>query len=204
MGRPLAVRPPTAQQLRRVRRCRGGPLRPRQRRRAEALLPLAAGHGAAFIAGLLDVHVNAVHADSQALARSGLRCLRATRRRGAPPRSTPAQLEAIWRLAGRSPLALGSPFARRSPAKLRACLVRERPVKAISREHPRRALKNGGPTGAACAASSRAPTPSGGRSCAASRGRGGAAQAAACWPPSTPNRSRSRPTAGGATPARDG
>src|SRR5215475_7667820 len=154
MGRPLTVRPPTAQQLRRIHRWLEGPLQPWQRRRAETLLLLAAGHGAAFIAGLLDVHVNTVYADFQAFARSGLRCMRATRRPGAPPRLTLAQFKAIWRLAERSPLALGLPFARRSLAKLRAYLIRKRLVKAISREHLRRVLKKGGSTCAACVASS--------------------------------------------------
>ena len=154
MGRPLTVRPPTAQQLRRIHRWLEGPLQPWQRRRAETLLLLAAGHGAAFIAGLLDVHVNTVYADSQAFARSGLRCMRATRRPGAPPRLTLAQFKAIWRLAERSPLALGLPFARWSLAKLRAYLIRKRLVKAISREHLRRVLKKGGSTCAACVANS--------------------------------------------------
>src|SRR5215470_57954 len=107
MARPLTVRPPTAQQLRRIHCCLEGPLEPWQRRRAEVLLLLAAGHSATFIAGLLVVHVKTVYADLQAFARSGLRCLQATRRRGAPPRLTLAQFKAIWRLAERSPLALG-------------------------------------------------------------------------------------------------
>ena len=51
---------------------------------------------------------------------------------------TLAQFKAIWRLAERSPLALGLPFARWSLAKLRAYLIRKRLVKAISREHLRR------------------------------------------------------------------
>src|SRR5262249_53319143 len=143
MARPLTVRPPTVQQLRRIDRCLETPLQPWQRRRAEALLLLAAGHTAAFIAGLLDVHVNTIYSDLQALARHGLRCLQPTRRQGAPQRLTPAQLKAIWRLAEQSPLRLGLPFARWSLAKLRAYLIRERLVKAISREHLRRVLEKG-------------------------------------------------------------
>lgn len=154
MARPLTVRPPTAQQLRRIHACLETPLQPWQRRRAEALLLLAAGHTAAFIAGLLDVHVNTIYADLQAFARHGLRCLQPTRRQGAPPRLTPAQLKAIWRLAGRSPLTLGLPFARWSLAKLHAYLIRQRLVKAISREHLRRVLKKGGSVCVACAANS--------------------------------------------------
>jgi transposase len=154
MARPLTVRPPTAQQLRRIHRCLETPLQPWQRRRAEALLLLAAGHPASFIAGLLEAHVNTIYADLHAFARHGLLCLQPLRRRGAPPRLTTAQLKAIGRLAEQSPLALGLPFARWSLAKFRAYLVRERLVGAISREHLRRVLKKGGsPCGASAASS---------------------------------------------------
>jgi hypothetical protein len=67
---------------------------------------------------------------------------------------TSAQHKAIWRLAEQSPLAKGLPFARWSLAKSRAYLIRERLVKAISREHLRRVLKKGGSVCAACAANS--------------------------------------------------
>jgi transposase len=153
MARPLTVRPPTAQQLRRIHRCLESPLQPWQRRRAEALLLLAAGHPAWFIAQLLEVHVNTIYADLQAFARHRLRCLQPTRR-GAPARLTTAQLKTIWRLAEQSPLNLGLPFARWSLAKLRAYLIRQRLVKAISREHLRRVLKKGGSICAACGANS--------------------------------------------------
>ena len=152
MSRPLTVRPPTTSQLRRIHRCLEAPLRPTQRRRAEALLLLAAGHTAVFIARLLGVHVNTAYADLRAFARHGLQSLQATTR-GAPPRLTPAQRRAIWRLAEQSPLGPGLPFARWSLAKLRAYLIRQRLVKAISREHLRRVLKKGGSTCAGCAAS---------------------------------------------------
>jgi transposase len=144
MARPLTVRPPTAQQLHCIHRCLETPLQPWQRRRAEALLLLAAGHSATFIAQLLDAHVNTIYADLQAFARHGLRCLQPTRHPGAPARLTTAQLKVIWRLAERSPLLLGLPFARWSLAKLRAYLIRKRLVQAISREHLRRVLKKGG------------------------------------------------------------
>src|SRR5438477_12577112 len=98
MARPLSVRPPTAPQLRRIRRCLETPLHPWQRRRAEALLLLAAGHAAAFIAGLLEAHVNTIYAGLQSFARQGRRGLQPPRRQGAPPRLTPAQIKAIWRL----------------------------------------------------------------------------------------------------------
>lgn len=154
MARHLTVRPPTAQQLRRIHRFLETPLQPWQRRRAEALLLLAAGHPAAFIARLLEAHTNTIYADLHAFARHGLSCLRPTRHRGARPRLSSAQLKAIWRLAERSPLSLGLPFARWSLAKLRAYLIRERLVRAISREHLRRVLKKGGSICAACVASS--------------------------------------------------
>ena len=48
MSRPLTVRPPTTSQLRRIHRCLEAPLRPTQRRRAEALLLLAACSGLVF------------------------------------------------------------------------------------------------------------------------------------------------------------
>jgi transposase len=154
MARPLTVRPPTAQQLRRIHRCLETPLQPWQRRRAEALLLLAAGHTAAFMAGLLGVHVKTIYADLHAFARCGLRCLQPTRRAGARPRLTSAQLKAIWRLAEQSPLSKGLPFARWSLAKLRAYLIRERLVPAISREHLRRILKKGGSVCVGCVANS--------------------------------------------------
>src|SRR6266566_7289391 len=66
MARPLTVGPPTASQLRRIHQCLESPLRPTQRRRAEALLLLAAGHTATFIAHLLGAHVNTIYADLRA------------------------------------------------------------------------------------------------------------------------------------------
>lgn len=153
MPRPLTVHPPTASQLRHVHRCLEAPLQPTQRRRAETLLLLAAGHPAVFIARLLGVHANTTYADLRSFARHGLRSLRPTTR-GAPSRLTPAQRRAIWRLAEQSPLRLGLPFARWSLAKLRAYLIQQRLVKAISREHLRRVLKKGGSTCAGCVASS--------------------------------------------------
>ena len=154
MARPLAVRPPTAQQHRRIHRCLEAPLQPWQRRRAEALLLLAAGHSVTAIAGLLEAHVDTIYGDLHAFARHGLRCPQPTRGPGAAPRLTAAQLKAIWRLAERPPLALGLPFARWPLAKLRVYLIPKRLVKAIGREHLRRVLKKGGSGCAACAANS--------------------------------------------------
>lgn len=152
MARPSNTRPPTAAQLRRIHRFLEAPLQPWQRRRTEALLLLAAGHSAVFIARFLETHINTIYADLQSFAHQGLRCLQVTRRRGAPARLTTAQIKAIWRLAEQAPLALSLPFARWSLAKLRAYLVRHRLVKAISREHLRRILKKGGSRCAECVA----------------------------------------------------
>ena len=66
--RPLQIRKPTASQLRVVHRLLQEPLRPWQRRRAETLSLLAAGHPATDIARLLEVHVNTTYADLHAFA----------------------------------------------------------------------------------------------------------------------------------------
>lgn len=154
MTRPLKVRPPTSAHLRRIHAFLEGPIQPWQRRRAEALLLLAAGHSAAFIATLLEVHTNTIYADLHAFARIGPRCLSVTRRQGAPPRLTPRQTRTICRLAKRSPDSIGLPFGRWSLAKLRAYLIHQRIVNAISREHLRRVLKKGGSLSVAFAANS--------------------------------------------------
>jgi transposase len=120
------------------------PLMAWQRRRAETLLLLAAGHTAHFIAQLLDVHVNTSYRDLQAFHHQGLRCLWPTRRSGAPARLTSAQVQSIWHLAEQPPPTLGLPFACWSLGKLRAYLIRQHIVRALSREHLRRLLKKGG------------------------------------------------------------
>lgn len=152
MARPLTIRKPTPHELRRLHQVLGTPLQSWQRRRAEALLLLAAGHTAAFIAHLLDAHVNTIYADLHAFERHGLRCLKPTHRPGAPPRLTPAQIQAIWQVADQPPTALDLPFGRWSLGKLRAYLIRQRIVRAISREHLRRVLKKGGSVYAASCA----------------------------------------------------
>ena len=52
---------------------------------------------------------------------------------------------------------MGLPYSRWTLAKLRAYLIRERLVKAISREHLRRVLKKGVTASATCGVSSSAP-----------------------------------------------
>jgi transposase len=162
MSRPLSTRKPSASELRRVHRWLEKPLQAWQRRRAEVLLLHAAGHTASAMAQLLQVHVNTVSADLRDFAEQGLKFLSRRRPIGAPPRLSQGQIATIWRLAGQPPTSLGLPFGRWSLAKLRAYLIRQRIVKAISREHLRRVLKKGGTRCAASNASSSTPIPIGG------------------------------------------
>jgi transposase len=162
MSRPLNTRKPSTTELRRVHRWLEKPLQAWQRRRAEVLLLHAAGHPATAMAQLLQVHVNTVYADLRDFAAQGLDFLNRRRPPGAPPRLSQRQIAAIWRLAGQPPASLGLPFGRWSLAKLRAYLIRQRIVKAISREHLRRVLKKGGTRSGASNASSSTPIPIGG------------------------------------------
>jgi transposase len=161
MPRPMTVRKPTATELRHVHHWLEKPLQPWQRRRAEVLLLYAANLPTSTIAQLLQVHSNTVYADLRDFARHGLSCLSRPRTVGAPPRLSREQIETIWRLAVQAPTALGLPFGRWSLAKLRAYLIQQRIVKAISREHLRRVLKRGDTASAASNASSSAPIPIG-------------------------------------------
>jgi transposase len=161
MSRPLTVRKPTVDELDRLHRWLEQPLKSWQRRRAEVLLLYAADGSASAIAQLLHAHRNTVYADLRAFARHGLSALSRPRKLGAPSRLTRKQIAAIWRLADRPPTTVGLPFGRWSLAKLRAYLLRERIVPAISREHLRRVLKKGGTHCAASSASSSAPIPIG-------------------------------------------
>jgi transposase len=161
MSRPLSARKPSAAELRHVHQWLEKPLQPWQRRRAEVLLLRAADLSASAIAQLLQVHVNTVYADLRDFARHGLSSLSRPRTVGAPPSLSRGQIETIWRLAGQPPTTLGLPFGRWSLAKLRAYLIQQRVVKAISREHLRRVLKKGGTHLVASNASSSAPIPIG-------------------------------------------
>ena len=159
MSRPLIVRKPNAEELDQLHHWLEQPLESWQRRRAEVLLLYAADGSPSAISQLLRVHRNTVYADLHAFARHGLSALSRPRKLGAPPRLSKKQIAAIWRLADRAPPALGLPFGRWSLAKLRAYLIREHIVPAISREHLRRVLKRGGTLFAASSASSSAPIP---------------------------------------------
>jgi transposase len=157
MSRPSTVRKPTPTELRRIHRRLEKPLLPWQRRRAEVLLLHAADQPAARIAQLLQVHPNTVYADLHAFAQRRLSCLSGPRTVGAPARLSREQIETIWRLAEKPPTAVGLPYGRWTLAKLRAYLIRERLIKAISREHLRRVLKKGDTASATSGASSSAP-----------------------------------------------
>jgi len=161
MSRPLNARRPSATELRRVHRWLEGPLQSWQRRRAEALLLHAAGLPASAMSQLLQVHVNTIYADLRDFAQHGLSSLPRRRRVGAPPRLSQGQIDTIWRLASQPPTTLGLAFGRWTLAQLRDYLIRQRIVKAISREHLRRVLKKGGTPFVASSASSSIPIPTG-------------------------------------------
>jgi transposase len=161
LSRPLTVRKPNADELHQLHQWLEQPLKSWQPRRAEVLLLYAADGSASAIAQLLQVHRNTVSSDLRAFARHGLSAPSRPRKLGAPPRLSKKQIAAIWRLADREPTTLGLPFGRWSLAKLRAYLIRERIVSAISREHLRRVLKKGGTRFATSSASSSAPIPIG-------------------------------------------
>jgi len=197
--RSLNIRKPTATQLRIVHRLLQEPLRPWQRRRAETLVLFAAGHHATDIARLLEVHVNTTYADLHAFQRDGVQSLRQDRQVGPRPRLTRGHLAAIWRLAERSPTDVGLPGGRWTLTTLRAYLLRQRLVPAISREHLRRVLKKGGSACGASAANCWATTPSGPPSSAACGSSGANAPGAGSSYSSTSNRSRSRRMGGGGT-----
>lgn len=153
MPRPLHIRKPRAAELRRLHQFLEGPLQPWKRRRAEALLLYAAGLDGQGIASLLRVHRNTIYADLHAFHQHGFASLQGPRGIGTPAGLTQAQIATICRLADQSPTAVGLPYGRWSLAKLRAYLLKQRILKAISREHLRRVLEKRGFISAASAAS---------------------------------------------------
>ena len=197
--RPLKIRKPNASQLRVVHQFLQESLPSWRRRRAETLLLFAAGHSATDIARLLEVHVNTTYADLHAFQQLGVASLRQERRVGARPRLTRVQLHTIWRLADQAPSDFGLPGGRWTLTTLRAYLLRQRLVSAISREHLRRVLKKGASTCAGSGGSSSATTPSARPSAAASVSSGGIARVAGSSFSSMSSPSRSRPMADDAT-----
>lgn len=143
MGRALTIRKPTAAELRQLHTWLEGPLNVRQFRRAEALFLYATDMTAVEIAHALERHRNTIYADLHAFELHGLTAIHHLRSRGAPMRISAAQVGEILRIAERLPYELGLPYGRWSAAKLREYLLKQRIVKALSREHLRRILKKG-------------------------------------------------------------
>ena len=146
MPRALAIRKPTPTEIRELNKLLEEELKPRQRRREEAILLYATGMTAIDIARFLNTHVNTIHADLQAFEHQRLKVVRQPPRAGAPLRIDAVQGAEILRLADSAPDTLGLPYGRWSVEKLRQYLLKHRVVKAISHEHLRRLLKKGDST----------------------------------------------------------
>jgi transposase len=144
MPRSLTIRKPLPAEIRQLHHLLAKPLPARQQRRVEAILFYAAELEASEIAQTLGVHVNTVYADLRAFEQEGVASIHSQQRGGAPGRIPEAQRAEIRRLAELSPGDVGVPYGRWSLAKLRSYLLKHRVVKAISREHLRRLLKEGG------------------------------------------------------------
>jgi transposase len=149
MPRSSTVRTLRSPELRKLHRLLEGALAAWQRRRAETLLLHTAGVTAADIARLLGVHAHTTYVDLQAFGQHGLASVCRPRPVGAPARLSAATVATIWRLAETPPYELGLPYGRWSLAKLRAYLIRQRVLQAISREHLRRLLQKGASSSAA-------------------------------------------------------
>ena len=163
MPRALAIHKPTPTEIRELNKLLEEGLKPRQRRRAEAILLYATGMTAIDIARFLDAHVNTIHADLRAFDYQSLNSVRQSPLSGAPTRIDAVQRAEILRLADSAPYELGLPYGRWSVEKLRQYLLKHRVVKAISHEHLRRLLKKGDSTFAESGAKSSAMTPKGRR-----------------------------------------
>src|ERR671931_451211 len=86
MPRALAIRKPTPTEIRELNKLLEEELKPRQRRRAEAILLYAIGMTAIDIARFLDAHVNTIHADLRAFDYQSLNSVRQSSLSGAPTR----------------------------------------------------------------------------------------------------------------------
>lgn len=159
MSRSLAIRQPTVAEIRQFHKRLVEPLNAWQRRRAETIVLYATGMPAVGIADALEVHPNTIYADLHAFAQHGVQALDQLGSPGAPVRLSEAQRAEILRLAEVPPYELGLPYGRWSVAKLRTYLLKQRVVKAISREHLRRVLKKGGSPSGASSEKSSARTP---------------------------------------------
>jgi transposase len=199
MPRSLKTRKPRTVEVRQLHSLWEDELTARQRRRAEASVLHAAGLEAAESARALAVHGTTVYSDLRAVARSGVASVRHRLRGGAPGHILPQQSAESLRLAETPPGAVGLPFGRWSLAPLREYLLKRRGVRALSREHLRRVLRNGGGAFGASSASSSATPRAAARSWRASAGSGSIRPAEACCCFSTSGRFQSRPRAGGAS-----
>jgi transposase len=162
MSRSLRIPRPPPREIRQLQAAVAEAQSAPVRRRAEAILLVAAGMSGADIAAAFGVHAQTIYADLRAFAHHRLRCLDAFGRPGRRARLPLAARATIRQLAAREPGALGLPFGRWTLSTLRAYVLHHRIVRAISREHLRRVLKKGGTRSAASFASSGARTPTGG------------------------------------------
>jgi len=159
MPRALTARRPNSTEVRRLLQgLEADDLTTAQRRRAEVLLLYAQGWNAVEIAASLSLHPNTVYLILHAFDQSGLDVLAQVGRRGASPRLTADQRALIIQIADQPPYELGLPHGRWSLANLRDYLIRQRVLKAISREHLRRVLKKGGFASSGWSANSEAET----------------------------------------------
>lgn len=172
MSRSLKVRQPRPTEIRRLLQWVEEPLETPQQRRAQAILLYHDGMSGAEIAVILQAHVNTILADLHAFDQQGLASVTQICPRGVSPQLTPAQKVEICRLADQAPIELGLPYGRWSLSKLRRYLLRQRLVKALSREHLRRILQKGGFAADGFSASSSAAIPSARRFWPVSAGAG--------------------------------
>jgi len=142
MVRLLAVRQPTAAELRRVQAILEQTVEHQVQRRAEAILFYSNGLNAVEIAEALRVHPNTIYADLHAFDEQGGASLQPLPRGGAPARITEDQRAEIERLAEEDPSEFGLPYGRWSLANFQDFLIHiQHVLKHISLEHLRRLLK---------------------------------------------------------------